>query len=77
MLRVAETPVSPVYPGTPDKAAFKLSVAVTVKVEVPVAEGVPDITPPELRVSPVGRLPEVRAQLTIGGLLVVAARVVL
>jgi hypothetical protein len=66
-----------VYPGTPDKAAFRLSVAVTVKVEVPVAEGVPDITPPELRVNPDGRLPEVRAQLTIGGLLVVAARVVL
>ena len=33
--------------------------AVTVKVYLPVAVGVPEITPALLRVSPVGRLPDV------------------
>ena len=32
-------------------------VALTVKVNVPVAVGVPEITPPSLNVKPVGRLP--------------------
>lgn len=39
------------------------SVTVTVKLKVPDAVGVPDSTPPELSVSPVGRAPEVRAQV--------------
>jgi hypothetical protein len=39
------------------------SVTVTVKLNVPDAVGVPDSTPPELSVSPVGRAPEVTAQV--------------
>jgi hypothetical protein len=34
------------------------SVAFTVKVKVPAAEGVPEISPPELSAVPVGRDPE-------------------
>jgi len=41
-----------------------LSVTVTVKLEVPLAEGVPEITPvDDERASPAGRLPEVIDQL--------------
>jgi len=39
------------------------SVTVTVKLNVPDAVGVPDSTPPELSVSPVGSAPEVTAQV--------------
>jgi hypothetical protein len=38
------------------------SVTCTMKLYVPEATGVPDITPPELRFSPVGRLPELNDQ---------------
>jgi hypothetical protein len=36
-----------------------LSLTLTVKVDVPLAVGFPEITPPELSVNPAGRLPEV------------------
>ena len=39
------------------------SVTLTVKLKVPVAVGVPEITPVELRVSPVGRVPAERVQV--------------
>jgi hypothetical protein len=39
------------------------SVTVAVKLEVPVAVGLPEITPELLRLSPAGRLPPVTAQL--------------
>jgi hypothetical protein len=35
------------------------SVTVTVKLKVPAAVGVPEITPPGLKVNPVGRAPDV------------------
>ena len=40
------------------------SVAVTVKLKVPVAVGVPERTPPEERTRPLGRLPAVRLYVT-------------
>ena len=39
------------------------SVTLTVKLKVPVAVREPEITPAELRVSPVGRVPEERVQV--------------
>ena len=39
------------------------SATLTVKLEVPVAEGVPEITPAELRLSPAGSVPEDTDQL--------------
>jgi hypothetical protein len=39
------------------------SVTLTVKLEVPAVVGVPEITPPELKESPAGRLPELSDQL--------------
>jgi hypothetical protein len=39
-------------------AGEELSVTATVKLEVPLAVGVPEITPALDRLSPVGRLPE-------------------
>ena len=41
-------------------AHVELSVAVTSNVNVPVAVGVPEITPPELNVNPPGKLPLLR-----------------
>lgn len=43
--------------------AVSVSVALTVKLEVPDAVGVPVIDPPEVRDSPVGRLPALRDQV--------------
>lgn len=39
------------------------SVTVTVKLNVPAAVGIPEIEPAALKVKPVGRLPEVTAQV--------------
>jgi hypothetical protein len=41
-----------------DCAGDSLSVTLTVKLDVPLAVGVPEMTPPLERVSPAGRLPE-------------------
>ena len=40
--------------------------AVTVPVKVPTAVGVPEITPPVLRLSPVGNAPEVTVKVGAG-----------
>jgi len=44
--------------------ALNVSAAFTVKLEVPDAVGVPVIAPPELKESPVGRLPELSVQVS-------------
>ena len=46
-----------------DAAVEAESVTLTVKLKVPVAVGEPEITPAELRVSPVGRVPAERDQV--------------
>ena len=44
--------------GLPESATW------TVNVDVPVAVGVPEITPPELRLKPLGRVPEAKLHVT-------------
>jgi hypothetical protein len=48
--------------NTPDEEAWELSVACAVNVDVPAADGVPEITPP-FSASPVGKAPPIMLQL--------------
>jgi hypothetical protein len=47
-------------------AGLSLSCTVAVKFEVPLAVGIPEITPVEARLSPTGRLPDVTDHLYDG-----------